>query len=368
MSLLFPSTPNKKSVDNLTNILIFPKMFEMMNFFKSVMEKSGKIKHYVYQSEPCFLVSIFVGSTSLKFITICMVESDVSFSFKFGILLRKFDTSKLHIVLCGSCGGSLSLDHKLGQVFRVNKAIKIDRGELNMNDKFEITMTPLKEKSVNSSHPGMVINGVTTLCSNHVMNFDPVNLRVSNERLTGEILDMETYEFYKTCEDFGVERYDCLRVVSDIEGLKVEIHCNVSHSSLKKKIRKRVNLVLLLEEVKSIVYCKTIDHLTVNGNHVKTIDAEFQGKILDHVTGSRVGEMKLCDDIDTLYLTHIIQVKPDRRPSELELNNVRVRTPSAELEIKQSASVPSFNEFQDELFMKSEQDDVVKSNFGHHAE
>lgn len=218
-----PRNTKYSNSEGYTCILLFPKEFEMNRFLVEAEKQGHRINNSLLDDRRCVLLTLIIGGIQENYYTLCMGDSDIAFSFRLGKLLQEWADHKLHIVLCGTCGGSHALKHKRGKVFRVNRAVKIDRGLLNImsidskDGKKEIVAMQFNKsaESFCSDHT-MVSSGVTTICSNHVLNLDPVTLKKHGLACPGAIVDMETHEFFKTCELNNVPKYDCLRVVSDV--------------------------------------------------------------------------------------------------------------------------------------------------------
>jgi hypothetical protein len=246
---------NKAVMENLLQrsgravpLLLFPKPFEMYSFLASV---DGKPDTWI-SDDKLDNVKMFaltakeqVSGYEFKTYVHSLDSSDIDFSFKLGQFIKDFQKENplvsLHITLAGTCGGSHKAGRKLGQAFRVTKAIKFDRGAIRMENKtlkldLDKTNMSLTSGSTNSSW------GETILSCNHVVCMDPLDLAdvLKLDKNECTLCDMETFEFFSTSYFMGVTQADCMRVVSDVfeEG---------SCRDVERLVRKNVNMVGILE-------------------------------------------------------------------------------------------------------------------------
>lgn len=243
---------SKRDDEGYSTMLLFPKEFEMRLFLLEASKKH-RVHNSVFHTKRCIVLTLLIDNIYENFYVFCMGESDIAFSFRLGQLLKDIGRKNLHIVLCGTCGGSFELKHKRGDVFRVNRAVKIDRGILNLresNGEQTVVMTFNKFSESFCSDHNLVTSGISTICSNHILNIDPVALHSHGLPHTdGVIVDMETHEFFKTCELNGVQKFDCLRIVSDITDPKMKHVPNEVIYELNRQERKSVRFTKLLQHV-----------------------------------------------------------------------------------------------------------------------
>jgi hypothetical protein len=225
---------NDRNVVNTTILLIFPKQFEFDNYIKSLNCLKSQVNHFTHSGLDYNYIMIDVGSFLISYKAIILFDSDIMFSFKMNKIISTFDNEKVkhHYILCGSAGGST--DTYLNQSFRVNRAIKFDRGNLSkINDDFAFTINK-KKQQIHKVIPNLTApDCVTVGCSNHIMNFKTEYLKETCG-FDCKIVDMESFEFMAVCEILNIKKYDCLRVVSD----KYDENVSLEDSS---RLRKRVD-------------------------------------------------------------------------------------------------------------------------------
>eukprot|EP01036_Dinobryon_divergens_P038363 gene38363-50361_t len=229
-------------------LLLFPKPFEMFSFLSSVEKVSDAwINDDKLDDVKMFSLQYKDDKTGFQFSTYVhsLDSSDIDFSFKLGEFIKNFQTENqnytLHITLAGTCGGSLKAGRKIGQAFRITKAVKFDRGSiLKSGDSFILSIDKPNMSLTCSSTK--ISWGETILSCNHVVCVDPVDfaevLKVDKSECT--LCDMETFEFFTTCYFMGIVGFDCVRVVSDV-------FKDGSDRDLEKLTRKHVDMIGILQ-------------------------------------------------------------------------------------------------------------------------
>jgi predicted GH43/DUF377 family glycosyl hydrolase len=130
------------------------------------------------------------------------------------------------VFLVGTAGTSCTPNHKLGQAFHVTTAIKVDRGSITYeNEKLVMKGT---KKSYAHSRPNLGFE--TSLSTNHIAHcrsedlfYNSEEKQIADIRKTeardaakSYLMDMETFEFFKTCELNNVDCFQSFRMVSDV--------------------------------------------------------------------------------------------------------------------------------------------------------
>jgi hypothetical protein len=233
-------------MNSIRAIAIFPKQFELQGFLSSLKSEDYLVSNSEDDKRECYTVKIRIAGLDL-FLTIqCYVinSSDIEFSFDLGKLLEearediisnsknkvaqgaKIILPKLFVFLVGTAGTSNYPEHKLGQAFHVTTAIKVDRGSITCENK-KLVMKGTK-KSYSHSRPDLGL--ATAISTNHVAHCKSEDLFYSSEErqiadirntetmdaAKSYLMDMETFEFFKTCELNNVNCYQCFRMVSDV--------------------------------------------------------------------------------------------------------------------------------------------------------
>lgn len=210
-------------------LVIFPKQFELYGFLSTLTDNDFVLSNDHNENRECYVVRYRINGSDSFFVLRCVVinSSDIEFSFDLGKLLEDIrktrENVKLFVFLLGTAGTS-SPRHKLGQAFHVTSAIKVDRGSISYeNEKLVMKGT---KKSFARSKPDL--DCTTTICTNHIAHCRSEDLFYDvNEKQIAEIknkeyaaksylMDMETFEFFKTCELNKVDCYQCFRMVSDV--------------------------------------------------------------------------------------------------------------------------------------------------------
>lgn len=156
-------------------------------------------------------------------------------------------------VLLGTCGGSKN--HHLGESFFVTRATKFDRGEMTKrkvtehNNDNEVSPTRKRSESelagkASNDKPSyetkfdknLKVHATCsdsfyylehlvahTLSSNYLFYADPHELfqvlEVESD-CSNVIVEMETFEFFNICKNFGAHQYGAIRIVSDVYAME----------------------------------------------------------------------------------------------------------------------------------------------------
>ncbi len=206
--------------------LIFPKSFERNLFllelsdlrileFVSEVENMGKV---------CETLAVYIRTKQggAWMLMTVIGASDIEFnsgfaSFIFEASKARFLTWHYHFVLCGTCGGSMSLGHNLGDTFFVSKAHKWDRGSVDIELKISIKGA----LSAEHSPPSIFVPNITqavALSGNFLLNCDPAVLAKKLGVHGSVVGEMETYDFFAVARLLAFKDFSCLRIVSDVFG------------------------------------------------------------------------------------------------------------------------------------------------------
>eukprot|EP01040_Poterioochromonas_malhamensis_P003464 gene3464-3694_t len=246
---------------SVRTFLIFPKLFELHAFLASLSDNSTfcfKVSS-VASATQCDILLHLSDDRYMNIRAFAIDESDIVFSFRLGELIQSVRLKTVSDVktnagvtvqipetnlffLCGTAGGSTRLGHTIGQAVKIDRAVKFDRGDLHSNaGVFNFTPREGKHVEALSSWGAIIGSRNSALCSNSVMHFDPA-LMEFNVTVT----DMETFEYFKTCQLNLVPEFTCLRVISDLTGEGIAMQ-----ATTKKNIRKTVKFTQLIELLKT---------------------------------------------------------------------------------------------------------------------
>jgi len=210
--------------------LIFPKEFEFELFVYSIGDNLKYFNCYDFKFN-CFVLGIYNDDDVVYMLACFIEESDIGFNNIFreriGEMKKYIPLNEHTIVLCGTCGGSANDDNnEIGECFQIIKAYKYDRGtiekisantfKLNINndDVLEENSRMFKYSDVSTTY---------CLSSNYVINCnvkefikesctDLYNI-VKDKHVVAE---METYDFFHICNKNNIDRYYCIRIISDL--------------------------------------------------------------------------------------------------------------------------------------------------------
>lgn len=244
---------NQSSENGTLGVFLFPKRFEMEQFLKVALQHHLVISHDSAEGLSGYLLHIVDDGKSVVHYSIyCIGDSDIAFSFKLGELinkLKKHYNHNINVILCGTAGGSTSLNHKVGDSYKVGKALKLDRGTITGSaEGLKMKIRYDKKAEAQTSHPSIMDNA-TAVCTNHLMAIDAKALDISKEM--NAIFDMETFEFFSQCRLGDVSRYDCIRIISDVHG-DLE-NPSEEHESKLKEIRKTIDMAPLYDELMRVL-------------------------------------------------------------------------------------------------------------------
>lgn len=215
-----------ESISSSRAIAIFPKAFELQGFLCTLGGEDYLIEVDDDGNRECYIVHYKLELIRITIHCFVINSSDIDFSFELGHLLDEVraDITKngvnvkdirLLVFLMGTAGASFP-GYKMGEAFHVTTAIKVDRGEIKSQDG-KLIMTNTK-KSVACSRPAFL--ATTTICSNHIAHCKSEELYGSSDAGCKDsrvsLMDMETFEFFKTCELNKAHHYQCFRVISDM--------------------------------------------------------------------------------------------------------------------------------------------------------
>lgn len=134
--------------------------------------------------------------------------SDIEFGYKFYKYLeniKKLDEDPV-LILCGTSGGVC-----YGNSFHIKKTVKFDRGQLLALNPPEIKWEEQKEAYFQYSN-----DNTTAYCSNYLMQFV---WGANDKEKMNHVMDMETFEFNKICENMKVTTFSAVRIISDMPQL-----------------------------------------------------------------------------------------------------------------------------------------------------
>lgn len=233
-----------KIVRNVVIIAIFPKAFELEGFLCSLKNTEKYRIHFDEENQrECYIVELKhesgEGARALCIRCYVINCSDIEFSFRLGELLREITKpvtvpiggTKVHVYLLGTAAASVKC---LGDSFHVTSAMKVDRGVLTVEDE-KLVMSDTNSSNA-YSQPNFGMH--STMCTNHLKHcriqdlIQTLRLKIDPKiKTNGWLMDMETYEFFKTCELNNVCSYQCFRLVSDV-------FLNEDHDEISNKARK----------------------------------------------------------------------------------------------------------------------------------
>ena len=199
--------------------VIFPKLFELHGFLSTLdNNEKFRILPVVRDARESYRVLYKCDITVICFKFYVVNLSDIEFSFELGKILptlrekndRGEDQPNLCVFLLGTAGASHH-SLKLGRAFHVTHATKVDRGEISYSKKAEGLV--MKPKGFSHAYSNPNYNMRRTLCTNHIMHCGSESLDKASPSVS--LMDMETYEFFRTCELNKVGSYQCFRLVSD---------------------------------------------------------------------------------------------------------------------------------------------------------
>jgi hypothetical protein len=199
--------------------VIFPKLFELHGFLSTLdNNEKFRILPVVRDARESYRVLYKCDSTVICFKFYVVNLSDIEFSFELGKILptlrekndRGEDQPNLCVFLLGTAGASHH-SLKLGRAFHVTHATKVDRGEISYSNEAEGLV--MKPKGFSHAYSNPNYNMRRTLCTNHLMHCGSESLDKASPSVS--LMDMETYEFFRTCELNKVGNYQCFRLVSD---------------------------------------------------------------------------------------------------------------------------------------------------------
>jgi len=223
--------------------LFFPKEFEFLTFVRST-----NVLHCAEVEPRMFIVVIMRNGQKIHFRALIIGDSDFGFNYLISKHLSVLEDKTF--ILIGSCGSNNKEDFK--KMFRITKATKVDRGLL-VGNRFERR----RGKELISKSCDMLLSGIL---SKESYSSCFLNDSIYSEAEVREncVYDMETFEFFHTCESLKVKSYYAYRVVTDwvkhsdepitkevySEGIEPEwatkFDPNLSYSDFRKELRKTV--------------------------------------------------------------------------------------------------------------------------------
>jgi len=209
----------------IQTIIVFPKYFEFLKFNEVIRTVAINPCNEFYE------VSFFNGDECKSFHVLIMELSDIMFTIKLSSLMKSYNKSKW--MLIGSCGQDKKIGDltpksvasykdihevesviKLGETFWVNSAIKFDRGTLlsDKSDPTKLVFTLSDELKVEHKLSGLLIGESKVVYSSNYLTL--------TNKMDNKYYDMESYDFIKMCQQFGVNLIGVIRCVTDVTSFK----------------------------------------------------------------------------------------------------------------------------------------------------
>lgn len=245
-------------------VFIFPKLFELEKSVSALQKlvkkqlpndkkKLLKIEKSHSENYNCSILKWTTSEREFQFVGVAINDSDIEFQANYVRLLQGVNCSQLSLILCGTCGSNT--DRNFLDVFVINKAIKVDRGDLvQEGGRCVIRSRPekIKTKEIDESH--LSDENSTVLCSNYVMNIHNGGV-FSEEYLSYNLFDMETYEFITISKIREVCEIACYRIVSDLyvgnngQYLSMREEKKTKLEKEKKSMRKKIDMTNLAQVI-----------------------------------------------------------------------------------------------------------------------
>jgi len=216
-------------------IFIFPKKFEFDLFIKSF---EGEIVYNnIFKVDGLRYFIIFNDNGFSMFMCYVVEESDIMFLVNLNEFLidfiRSLDSDRIRIdsnditfVLFGTCGSMMKHEKqniKLNDMFIVNNAKKIDRGEIQDVNMKRNELTGKDDYYYTFKRRNDKFNEITV--KTHTYLFERKSIISTNHLYTTIkhetdynkcLFDMETFDFFSLLKHHNMRNYYALRIISDI--------------------------------------------------------------------------------------------------------------------------------------------------------
>lgn len=188
-------------------LIIFPKGFEYYKFIYQLINSNIFLIKFPFNQFEIIICQI--NKRNYIFCVKLINSSDIDFLLKLNTFLTILQERTFKIVLFGTCG-YFGNTHNIGDAFFCTKAIKFDRGFLDDNG-FNID----KNKILYSYCD--IDDGKIVLSSNFLLISKKEKcLHIFKDIVNDNLVDMETFDFIKICQNNNYIVKGVIRIISDI--------------------------------------------------------------------------------------------------------------------------------------------------------
>ncbi len=220
--------------------VFFPKEFEKSKFLLELAQEKSPPHHVkVSVNETLDFEIVFYHDTDHKTLVFAwkvVDASDVDFLFRVDNLVRAIKSKGwdkgFKFLLFGTCG-SFGANVKVGNCYKITRALKYDRGEITANGRFQSKKGKVLECVVHGfeqkEYEKRSVFSGNALCNMEKGEATKMFKKICGQASTLGLVEMETFDFFKLIQDqHKLELIGALRVVSDIINGNNEKFCRLT--------------------------------------------------------------------------------------------------------------------------------------------